>query len=79
METKPIVELTELAQRKGDGLLVTLWWVKDTLDTYVEVVDLKTQPPTVTEIPVHAPASPNDVFTHPFRYIPDAPTVELSE
>lgn len=77
METKPIVELTELNQRRADAMLVTLWWVKGTLETYVEVVDLKTQPPTVTEIPVHPPATPNDVFMHPFRYIADAPTVEL--
>lgn len=77
METKPIVELTELDQRRGDSMLVTLWWVKGTLETYVEVVDLKTQPPTVTEVPVHAPATPNEVFMHPFRYMADSPTVEL--
>lgn len=78
METEPLAELKELASRKGDSLLVTLWWVKGTLDTYVEIVDLKTQPPTVTEVPVVAPATPNEVYNHPFRYIPDAPTVELS-
>jgi hypothetical protein len=65
MEREPLVELTELDSRKGDGLLVTLWWVKGTLDTYVEIVDLKTQPPTVTEVPVLAPATPNEVYnTH---------------
>lgn len=79
MDKEPLVELVELGQRRGDSMLVTLWWVKGTLDTYVELVDLKTQPPSVTEIPVQAPASPNDVFNHPFRYIPDAPTLELSE
>lgn len=68
MEPRP-VELTELAQRRGNGLLVTLWWVKGTLDTYVEVVDLKEQPPTVLEIPVQRGANPNDVFTHPYRFI----------
>lgn len=77
MEREPLVELTELDSRKGDGLLVTLWWVKGTLDTYVEIVDLKTQPPTVTEVPVLAPATPNEVYAHPFRYIADQPTVEL--
>jgi hypothetical protein len=56
---------------------VTLWWVKGTLDTYVEIVDLKTQPPTVTEVPVLAPATPNEVYQHPFRYIVDQPTAEL--
>jgi hypothetical protein len=77
MEREPLVELTELAQRRGDSMLVTLWWVKGTLETYVEVVDLKTQPPTVTEVPVQPPTSPNEVFTHPFRYMADSPTVEL--
>jgi hypothetical protein len=78
MDKEPLVELVELDQRRGDSMLVTLWWVKNTLETYVELVDLKTQPPSVTEIPVQPPASPNDVFNHPFRYIPDSPTVELS-
>jgi hypothetical protein len=79
METNQVAELQELAHRKNDALMVTLWWVKGTLDTYVEVIDLKEQPPRVTEIPVRPPASPNDVFNHPFRYLADAPTLELSE
>lgn len=70
-------ELKELAHRCGDNLMVTLWWVRGTLDTYVEVIDLKTEPPTVHEIPVHPPASANEVFKHPFRYIADAPTIEI--
>lgn len=61
-------ELVELDQRRADRMLITLWWVKDTLHTYVEVVDLKTEPPTVTEIPVEAPATAHQVFEHPFRY-----------
>lgn len=67
-ETQP--ELKNLAQRRSDGQLVTLWWVKGTLDTYVEVVDLDKQPPAVTEVPVVPPATPNDVFLHPFAYTP---------
>lgn len=71
-ETKTeLVELTELDQRRADGQLITLWWVKNTLHTYVEVVDLKTQPPTVTEIPVVPPATAHEVFAHPFRHLPE--------
>lgn len=67
-----LAELKELDTRKGDGMLVTLWWVKNTLHTYVEVVDLKTQPPTVTEIPVLDGQSAADVFKHPFAYTDNA-------
>lgn len=62
-------ELKELAQRRTDALLITLWWVKGTMDTYVEIVDLDKQPPAVTEVPVVPPATPNEVFKHPFAHI----------
>lgn len=71
-KTNELAELHELDQRRGDSMLVTLWWVKNTLHTYVEVVDLKTQPPTVTEIPVLEGQSAGDVFNHPYRYTENA-------
>lgn len=77
MEKKLQPELKELAHRKADAHLITLWWVRGTLDTYVEVIDTEQQPPVVYELPVRPPASPNDVFKHPFAYMADAPTEEL--
>lgn len=68
MELQP--ESKELAIRKNDGLTVTLWWVKNTLATYVTVLDTKVEPPVEHMIDVVPPAKPNDVFEHPFRYLP---------
>lgn len=61
--------LTELDRRSNDGYMVALWWVQGTLDTFVEVIDTHTEPPTVHEIPVVAPATPAEVYNHPFRFI----------
>ena len=77
METSPVdtsefVELQELDQRRSDEHIITLWWVKNTLHTYVEVMNMKTTPPTMTEIPVVAPATAADVFNHPFAHLDDA-------
>jgi len=63
-------ESKELATRRTDGLLVTLWWVKNTIDTYVTVLDIKQEPPVEHTIDVAPGVSPNEVFEHPFRYLP---------
>jgi hypothetical protein len=55
METQPqnqeLAELKELDRRRAGALAITLWWVKGTQHTYVEVIDMDAVPPTVTEIP----------------------------
>lgn len=66
--SEQIETIEELASRHSDKLTVTLWWVKGTIDTFVEVVDAKTEPPTLERIPVPIGSSPNDVFNHPYAY-----------
>lgn len=70
--TPEIVELTELDRRKAGALAITLWWVKGTGHTYVEVIDMDQQPPSVTEIPVLEGQSANHVFNHPYAYAENA-------
>lgn len=67
MSEKLIVK--ELARRHNDKLTVTLWWIQGTMDTYVSVEDDKSVPPQVHRIDVVPPATPNDVFNHPFSYM----------
>lgn len=67
METeKQTIEAIELDQRQANALTVTLWWVRDTLDTYVTVLD-RNEGQTAF-IPVPEGVAPNQVFTHPFAY-----------
>lgn len=61
-------ELKELDKRRTGALAITLWWLKGTQHTYVEVIDMDAQPPSVTEIPVLEGQSAADVFNHPFAY-----------
>lgn len=66
-----LLETKELDQRKNDGLTVTLWWVKNTMETFVTVLDTKTTPPTEQHIDVPEGVLPHHVYAHPMRYLPD--------
>jgi hypothetical protein len=72
METQPqnqeLAELKELDRRRAGALAITLWWVKGTQHTYVEVIDMDAVPPTVTEIPVLEGQKAAEVFNHPMYY-----------
>ena len=69
MNTKnELSEVVKLSDRFNDRLEVSLWWVRGTIDTYVEVTDYRTEPPSNTIVPVPEGTSPNDVFNHPFAY-----------
>lgn len=70
-------EVVALRDRFSDRLEVTLWWVRDTLETFVEVTDYKTEPPTNTIVPVPEGTSANMVFDHPFAYAPKLAVGEL--
>lgn len=63
-----LFETRELDSRRANGLTVTLWWVKNTMETFVTVLDTNTTPPIEHHIDTPPDASPNDVFTHPFAY-----------
>lgn len=71
--TPELAELKELDRRRTGALAITLWWVKGTQHTYVEVIDMDAQPPTVTELPVVPPATAADVFNHPYAHGYEAP------
>lgn len=62
----PMPGVFELDRRQGDGLTVILWWLENTLSTYVEVVDLKDEQHFYLETPEDATA--REVFMHPFAY-----------
>jgi hypothetical protein len=76
IETKTAIEtepksfgmVRELSQRHNDKLEITLYWVSGTLDTYVELIDNKVNPPLKEIIEVPEGVSPDDVFHHPFYY-----------
>lgn len=76
MESSPndLLETKELDQRKNDGLTVTLWWVKNTMDTFVTVLDTKTTPPVEHHIDVPHGVLPHAVYQHPMRYLDTPPT-----
>lgn len=62
----PLPAVHELNRRQADGLTVVLWWVENTLSTYVEVEDAKDGQRFIIETPEDAKAS--DVFMHPFAF-----------
>lgn len=66
MEARTASEVVELNQRQSDKLTITLWWVKDTLDTYVSIYDDKTKEINYISVPEGTPSQ--DVFTHPYAY-----------
>lgn len=71
MDNSP--ETKELSQRKNDGLTVTLWWVKNTMDTFVTVLDTRHTPPVEHHIDVPKGVLPHAVYQHPMAYVPEAP------
>lgn len=70
--TQELAELKELDKRRAGALAITLWWLKGTQHTYVEVIDMDQQPPTVTEIPVLPGQNAAHVFNHPHAYAENA-------
>jgi hypothetical protein len=69
LEAAPTIDLSE---RKSDAMVVILWWVKDTLETYVTVDDTA-KTGNYHVIPTPPGVSANDVFYHPFAYPEMAP------
>lgn len=67
-------ETKELDSRRNDGLTVTLWWVKNTLDTFVTVLDINQEPPVEHHIDVPKGVMPHSVYQHPMRYLPADPS-----
>lgn len=61
-------EVAELTSRITDKLLVTLWWVRGTMDTYVTITDYDNHTEEVVEVPKGT--LPHEVFRHPFAYLP---------
>lgn len=73
------LETVELDQRRSDRLTVTLWWVRDTLETFVTVLDTGPEPPVEHMIDVPEGVLPMAVFVHPFSFIPaDLPPPPLT-
>jgi hypothetical protein len=67
-----LLETKELDSRKNDGLTVTLWWVKNTMQTFVTVLDTKPNPPIEHHIDVPEGVSPYDIFNHPMPFMESA-------
>lgn len=66
-EVDPTIKAySELAQREGSGITVTLYWEIGTINTVVEVADDKNDDYFVIDVP--ETTSPNTVFLHPFVY-----------
>ncbi|HYG84577.1 MAG TPA: hypothetical protein VD907_06925 [Verrucomicrobiae bacterium] len=72
-DAETLLETKELDSRQNDGLTVTLWWVKNTMDTFVTVLDTKTQPPVEHHIDVPKGVLPHAVYYHPMAYLPEDP------
>lgn len=66
MKELPKPELVDLADRSNAGLEIVLWWVRDTLDTYVTVEDSKLN--SFHHFPVPEGENPMEVFHHPFSF-----------
>jgi hypothetical protein len=67
-----LLETKELDSRRNNGLTVTLWWVKNTLQTFVTVLDTNTTPPVEHHIDVPEGVLPHQVYQHPMAYIQEA-------
>lgn len=68
-----LLETKELDQRRNNGLTVTLWWVKNTMQTFVTVLDINTTPPVEYHIDVPEGVLPHAVYQHPMAYLPESP------
>jgi hypothetical protein len=55
--------IVEFDRRRNNGVEVVLWWVKDTLTTYVTVIDEGSG--TFAKHPVPDGVNPMDVFDRP--------------
>lgn len=66
-------ETKELDRRQNDGLTVTLWWVTNTMETFVTVLDTKEQPPVEHHIEIPKGVLPHTVYQHPMIYLPEEP------
>lgn len=64
-----LITVRELAQRQSDKLLITLWWIENSMETYVTVEDQKTQPPEKHTIIVPNPNLALHRFYHPLPHI----------
>lgn len=73
MSDPEIGETKELDSRRNDGMTVTLWWVKNTMDTFVTVLDSKQSPPIEHHIDVPKGVLPHAVYQHPMAYLPEEP------
>lgn len=65
-ELQPEVpQVFEINRREGDGLTVVLWWVHGTMDTFVQVEDVRGDD-FMVQVPDGVAAC--EVFKHPFAY-----------
>lgn len=64
-----LLTVRELAQRQSDKLLVTLWWITNSMETYVTVEDFGTNPPEKHMINVPSPHLALHRFYHPLSHI----------
>jgi hypothetical protein len=65
-----LLETKELDSRRNNGLTVTLWWVKNTMQTFVTVLDTNPTPPVEHHIDVPEGVAPHQVYEHPMTYLP---------
>lgn len=64
-----LLETKELDSRRNCGLTITLWWVKNTMQTFVTVLDVNQNPPVEHYIEVPEGANPHDIFYHPMGFL----------
>jgi len=64
-----LLETKELDSRRNNGLTVTLWWVKNTLETFVTVLDTTQTPPVEHHIDVPEGVAAHQVYQHPMAYL----------
>ena len=67
MEQLPWDNVRELDNRRGNGLNITLWWVKNTMQTFVTVEDAKGEN---FSFDVPSPDQAWNCFQHPMVYSP---------
>jgi hypothetical protein len=62
-------ETKELDSRQNSGLTITLWWVRNTMQTFVTVLDANQTPPVEHHIDVPEGVDPYKVYQHPMTYL----------
>lgn len=72
-EKQPQYETIDLDSRRTGAFTITLWWVKNTLDTFVTVLDVDQEPPVEHWIDVPKGVLPHHVYNHALAYIPQEP------